>query len=217
MSFEKIPQKRNCSEECSLNEHYDKRIAENFIQVTSDGEKNTYTIYFDEEIVEPNKYREVCRLLLDCNTIDTVILIINTIGGSVPSTLQIIDHIKLSKANVIARVYEACSSGSILMLACDEVYLSDYATVFIHSVSSECYGKLQEMVGYAEYEKEWASKLIRSTYKNFLTEDEIEAVLNNKDIWLNKKETSKRLKYYFGVKSGEIKKRKKRKKTKKKK
>jgi ATP-dependent protease ClpP protease subunit len=207
--------KRNYEEtEEFVMDHYAKRISDNFIQTTS-YTYNTHIIYIDEGIEAPNKYREVCKLLIDAQEADTIVFVLNTPGGYVDSALQIIDHIKLSRAKVVCRVYDASSAGTWLMLACHEVYLTEYAKIFIHGISQGMYGKMQEIQSQSMYEISKDRRLIKDIYKNFLTEKEIEDVINNKDIYLDKKEAEKRLEYYFKVKSGEISGEKKTKKSKK--
>jgi len=43
------------------------------------------------------------------------------------------------------------------------------------------------------HEKKWSEKLLREIYEDFLTEVEIESILNNKDIWMDSDEVIARL------------------------
>ena len=50
------------------------------------------------------------------------------------------------------------------------------------------------MLDQLQHERKWSERLLREVYKDFLSEDEITAVLNNKDIWMDGQEVSERLK-----------------------
>jgi len=63
-----------------------------------------------------------------------------------------------------------------------------------HNYSSGVVGKGGEMYDRLAHEKEWSEKLLRDVYVDFLTEEEIVSILNNKDIWMDGDEVVKRLK-----------------------
>jgi ATP-dependent protease ClpP protease subunit len=62
-----------------------------------------------------------------------------------------------------------------------------------HNYSGGTIGKGGEMYDNIVHERKWSEKLLREIYNNFLTEDEIVSVLNNKDIWMDGDEVIKRL------------------------
>jgi hypothetical protein len=55
-------------------------------------------------------------------------------------------------------------------------------------------GKGGEMYDNIMHERKWSEKILRGSYKNFLTEEEISSILDNKDIWMDGEEVLKRLK-----------------------
>jgi len=44
------------------------------------------------------------------------------------------------------------------------------------------------------HEKKWADNLMKTIYKDFLTENEIQQILDNRDIWMEGDEVMERLK-----------------------
>jgi ATP-dependent protease ClpP protease subunit len=62
-----------------------------------------------------------------------------------------------------------------------------------HNYSGGTIGKGGEMYDNIVHERKWSEKLLREIYNNFLTEEEIVSVLNNKDIWMDGDEVIKRL------------------------
>ena len=62
-----------------------------------------------------------------------------------------------------------------------------------HNYSGIAIGKGGEMYDNIVHERKWSEKILRRTYENFLTEDEIKSILDNKDIWMEGDEVIKRL------------------------
>jgi hypothetical protein len=62
-----------------------------------------------------------------------------------------------------------------------------------HNYSGTVIGKGGEMLDQLQHERVWSEKLLRNVYEDFLTEDEIKSMLNNKDLWMDGEEVIKRL------------------------
>ena len=45
-----------------------------------------------------------------------------------------------------------------------------------------------------KHERAWSANLLKDSYKDFLTEAEMESILNNRDIWMSGDEVIERLK-----------------------
>jgi hypothetical protein len=56
------------------------------------------------------------------------------------------------------------------------------------------FGKGGEMYDQLINERKWSEKIIQKIYEGFLTKEEIDSVLNNKDIWMEGEEVMNRLK-----------------------
>lgn len=162
-------------------------------------EKNHTTVYLTDSIAEPNYYNELCYKLKSASQAEVFTLIINTPGGIIDSALMIIDAIKNSKAKVIAQISgTVASAGTIITLACDEVIVADHTTFMIHNYSSSGgHGKGHELKAMQEFVDKNLNASFRVFYKNFLTEKEIENVIDGKDLWMDKYEVDARLKGTF--------------------
>ena len=62
-----------------------------------------------------------------------------------------------------------------------------------HNYSGGVFGKGGEMMDQLEFERLWSTNLLHEVYKDFLTEDEVNTILDNRDIWLTSDEVSERL------------------------
>jgi hypothetical protein len=62
-----------------------------------------------------------------------------------------------------------------------------------HNYSAGTFGKGGEMYDQLQFERKWSENFMRAVYKDFLAEDEIQSMLNNKDIWMTSDEVAQRL------------------------
>ena len=62
-----------------------------------------------------------------------------------------------------------------------------------HNYSGGAFGKGGEMIDQLIHERKWSERLLNEIYKDFLTEDEIKSILDNKDIWMDGEEVVKRI------------------------
>ena len=87
------------------------------------------------------------------------------------------------------------SAGSALFLENADGYtIHEDSCMMIHSMQCGTgYTDANTIATRAEHNKRINERFIRNTYKDFLTEDEIESVLNSKEIYLEDFEIRKRL------------------------
>ena len=157
--------------------------------------KNNTTAYLTDTIEAPSEYNELCHLLKTASPAEVFTLVLNTPGGYIDSAIMIVDAIKASKAKVIAEISgTVASAGTVITLACDEVRIADHTGFMIHNYSAS-FGssKGHELKAYQEFTDKTLNEAFRSFYKNFLTEKEMDAVIDGKDLWMNKAEVEARL------------------------
>lgn len=145
-------------------------------------------------------YRECIEEIRDANEGDVVRIIINTEGGSLQTALAIISAIKQSEAEVIADIEgSASSAGSLIALNCHGIQLNPYSTLFIHAESFGAAGKRHEVKASVEFGLKWVEKIIRDSYKYFLTEKEIDLVLEGRDMYFDLEDLEERLERKFNL------------------
>ena len=87
-----------------------------------------------------------------------------------------------------------CASAATMIFLCgDSFEVSEHSMFMFHNYSSGVFGKGGEMFDQLKHEREWSAKLLKEVYKDFLTETEINSILDNKDIWMDGEEVIKRL------------------------
>lgn len=145
-----------------------------------------YTLYITGPITSPDAYMEHFAALKAAQEGDVVIIHLNTPGGDLSTTTMLIDHIRDCPARVVGVVgMECASAGSALMMAMDEIRVSELSTVLIHSFSYSVGGNAGSVHNHADFNNRLNERWIRATYGDFLPEAKILRVLDGIDILLD--------------------------------
>jgi ATP-dependent protease ClpP protease subunit len=143
-------------------------------------------MYLTDTIEYPATYNKLVHTLTTAEEHHTINIYINNGGGYVDSALYIIDAIKKSKAQVIAHLSgTVASSATIITMACDEVVCAPYLSFMIHNYSTGIQGKGHEVKAQQTFSDKELNRAFRDIYRNFLTEEEMNKVIEGTDIWLN--------------------------------
>lgn len=141
-----------------------------------------------------DRYVEMFNILKIAEEHDQVHIYLNTPGGSLATTIQIISAIEQSQAHVTTVIEgEVCSAGTLIFFSGHDYIVSDHCTMMIHNYSHGPRGKGGEVKAQVEYSEKYFEKLASYFYKDFLTAEEIKAVCNDKDIWMDSDEIMERL------------------------
>ena len=153
-----------------------------------------FTVNLDEAVVEAKYYRGVVSMLMEATEDDNVVFLINSPGGNFHGLVALLEAIKMTDATTCAVLIGEChSAASIFALHCDQVYVSDNAEMLTHGVSFGSRGKGSDVLSHVEHVAKTTEKLMRSTYKYFLTEKEINEVLGGRELYLDSDEIKRRL------------------------
>ena len=152
------------------------------------------TFYLCGEIKSAEEYVEWFHILRAAGENDIIYIRINSEGGDLFSALQICRAMQESSATIVCSVEGICmSAATLIFLSGDRFELSDHTMFMFHNYSSGTIGKGGEMYDQITHFRAWSEKLFNSFYKDFLTDEEIKSMLDNKDIWLDAGEVAKRL------------------------
>jgi len=165
-----------------------------YTPIVSEG--NCHFVYLTGNIEEPYDYSKLCHMLYSANEYDEFKIVINSLGGILDSAFMIVDAIKNSKAKITCRLTGTIASATtIIALSCDELETSSNLSFMIHNYSaSGVHGKGHEMKARQNFIDKELNRSFEEFYSGFLTEKEIEDVIEGKDIWLNNQEVEKRWK-----------------------
>lgn len=156
---------------------------------------NIYHFYLSGEIKEAKEYIELLNILKTAETHDTIIIYINSEGGDLFTTIQIIAAIEKSNASVITSL-DGCaySAATMIFLAGKSHLVSPYSSFMIHNYSGAMAGKGHEISSQIKFTDSFVKSFINKIYKNFLTAKEISDIIDGKDLWMDSEEVERRLK-----------------------
>lgn len=150
--------------------------------------------YVSGEITEAENYVEWFQIIRSAGPHDVIYLHINSEGGDAFTAIQFMRVLSETEAKVITSAEGFCASAATMLFLCgDQCEVSDHSVFMFHTFSSFSYGKSSEMFAQVTMERSWGEKMVSSIYKGFFDEDEIEALLEGKDYWMEGAEVIQRL------------------------
>jgi ATP-dependent protease ClpP protease subunit len=156
---------------------------------------NIHDFYISDEIGDPDKYLELIHTLKSADQQDTICINLNTHGGNLYSTVQIMSAMVASAAKVVTCLEgQVCSAGTFIFLKGDVKVVNPNCTFMIHDYSQITSGKGNEIARQVGYMDKYFSILANDVYSNFLTDDEMKSVMAGVDMWMHSHDVVKRLK-----------------------
>jgi len=160
-----------------------------------------HDVFIDQPFVDSSYYRTVIAMLNDASPDDLVVFHLNSPGGLLSGLQSLVEALKSTEANTVAYIVGQCASAaSIFTMYCDSVVVSDLASIMIHNVSYGTSGKNSDIIAHTQHIAKTSEKLIRETYCGFLTDKEIEEVLNGREVYFDAEEArerfERRVKYF---------------------
>ena len=155
-----------------------------------------YSVNVSQVFGSPHSFDEVIHLLSVATPEDIINFNINSNGGDFYSLVALRNAIRQTEAQVYMNLLGmAASAGSALFLENADGYkIHEDSCMMIHSMQCGTgYTDANTIATRAEHNKKINERFVRNTYKDFLTEDEIESVLNSKEIYLEDFEIRERL------------------------
>jgi len=154
----------------------------------------THEFYLTGTITSAEDYIEWFDTIRHAGENDLVKIYINSEGGNLFTAVQFMRVLTDCHADVWISVEGACMSAATMIMLCGDAYeISPHSMFMFHNYSGGTVGKGGEMYDNIVYERKWSERLLREVYKDFLTEEEIESILNNKDLWMEGDEILDRL------------------------
>lgn len=171
---------------------------ESFSESATSFKKNLgalYDYYLSGEITEPQDYIEWFDQIRNAGPNDEVHIHINSMGGDLHTAIQFLRVLGETQAEVICSVEGACmSAATMIFLSADRFQITPHSLFMFHNYSAGTFGKGGEMYDQLQFERAWSEKFLGEVYAQFLTQEEIQAMLANKDIWMTSDEVAERLK-----------------------
>ena len=131
-----------------------------------------------------------------------IYLEINSPGGEVFAAAQLFESLDLNEGRIAVSVVGMCYSAATLLLcqlvksSVSQVYISDLSEFLFHPMRAGVSGRTPEIKDHFQNLIKYEERVIKSSYTDILTEDEIQQILNGKELYIEPKEVGKRLRAY---------------------
>lgn len=164
-----------------------------------------YNLYLHGEIGGPDEFMEHFAVYKTAAEGDIVRLYINSLGGSLATGMEYIRHMRECEAKIVAVLgVEVASMASAIALEADEIELDELSTLLIHSISYGAGGPESSVYSQALFNNKLNERWIRSTYKDFLEDDEFSDVFKGVDIMLDSEQIKDRWNKRERIRGGDI-------------
>jgi ATP-dependent protease ClpP protease subunit len=155
---------------------------------------NLIEFYLCGEIGDPEDYVEWYHIISNARESDIIKININSPGGNLFTTVQLLQALEATNAHLVMNVAGQCASAATLIfLSGDEYLISEHSTFLFHNYSGGVGGKGGEMYQSVVHQRKWSESLLRKIYSDFLTDDEISHLIDDKDIWMDAETVTQRL------------------------
>lgn len=153
---------------------------------------NEYTVYLFGAIEDSNDFLGAIEVLNSATPDDIVRINLSSVGGSLSATDTLLFEILKAQERGIEVGVSAsgliASAGSLILLAATYFELSEDATVMLHCGSLGDGGTLNEFRTASAFHIRHMETIFKKHYRHFLTDDEIQQLLDGKDYWLTSSE-----------------------------
>lgn len=155
---------------------------------------HVHEFYLSGAIQDAEEYIEWFDAIRNASATDTIRIYINSPGGDLFTTLQFLRVMAETQANIVCSVEGACmSAATMIFLHGHSQEVTPHSLFMFHNYSAGTFGKGGEMYDQLQFERTWSENFMTEVYQDFLTTDEIQSMLNNRDIWMGSEEVVRRL------------------------
>lgn len=142
----------------------------------------------------PEKYLDLVQTLKTVEEHDTVFIYINSVGGSLYTTIQIINAIQNCNGTVITCLEgEACSAATIIFLAGHKHIINPFGAFMVHKYSHGVEGKGSDVAAQVKFTERYFDQIAYALYADLMTKQEIAQMLRGEDFWFSSDEVLERL------------------------
>lgn len=153
-----------------------------------------HEFYLTGPIESADTYVEWFDAIRHATEQDVVKIYINSVGGDLFTAIQFMRVLSDTAATVICSVEGACMSAATMVFMCaDSFEVTPHSIFMFHNYSGGTIGKGGEMIDQLQHERKWSERLMNEIYKDFLTQQEISSMLDNKDLWMDGEEVVRRM------------------------
>lgn len=158
---------------------------------------NEYHLRLARPITEVDDFEDEFQLFAAAGERDVIKIDIVTPGGSMDTAHMLCRAIQRTAAHVVAYIGPTCASaGTAIALACEEWEIDDMSSFMVHTGSYGYVGMAPHVEANVRHNTKMIERYVRLTYAGFLTEEEIERVIDGREMYFEGEELAERLTAY---------------------
>lgn len=152
-----------------------------------------FNIYLFGEIYDAAQFIGAIEVLQAAGENDVVLIHLSSGGGSLDATDSFLSAMRECEARIIVKASGGChSAASVILINADEFSLSENFNCLIHNGSVGFGAKYSDWKIQSKHTERYMEGLMRNTYAGFLSDKEIDDLLEGKDLWLDADEFMQR-------------------------
>lgn len=150
--------------------------------------------YLSSALEGPEHYTEMVQIINSATPNDKLIIHLNTPGGRLDTTSQIVNALRTTQAHVTTIVEgHVASAGTLIFMVADEMTVREDTIMMFHNYSGGAIGKGHELTAEIHAKADIFEKMMKNIYYPFFSYEEIDEIIGGKDFWLGYDEVSARL------------------------
>ena len=163
-----------------------------------------HTFYLQGQVESPENYVEWFDTIRNASLNDHIMIHINSFGGNYATALQFRRVLMETEAMVTCSIEGEChSAATIVYLSADAFSVSEGSSMLCHDYQGIAAGTGSSMYRQIQHEKLSIDAFLTEIYNGFLTEDEIENMLQGQDLWLTADEICERTEALIELRTAE--------------
>jgi ATP-dependent protease ClpP protease subunit len=145
-----------------------------------------YKIEIDSVILSVSQFSLAVSILDNAEETDQIVILLQSPGGNVDAADSLIHAMRKCKAPIHIIATGGChSAATMILLEADSFELSSGFNALCHGGMNGAYGNVGEYYIKSDFDKKFRIEQFKDAYKGFLTESEIDRMLEGRDIWLD--------------------------------
>lgn len=150
------------------------------------------------EIGDPEEFQDFFTILRQAGPDDLVYIHINSPGGRLDTTIQIINAMGECQAPIVTSAEGDVASGAaIIFFSGDAFKIGDHCEFLIHTASAGSIGKISDNLSAVRFAVDRLNKLYKSVLGGFLTEEELDWIGRGEEFYLSSEDVKERIQAYM--------------------
>lgn len=148
-------------------------------------------------IEDPDQFEDFFAVLRQAGPEDLIYIHINSPGGQLDTTVQIINAMDECAATIITSAEGQVASGAAIVFFSGHAFkIADHCEFLIHTASGGNLGKISDNLSAVRFQVDRMNKIYSDVLGGFLTEQELDWIARGEEFYLSSDEVKERIQAY---------------------